>query len=97
MATLRPTDDHIVVLPDEPVTMTKGGLALPATHADKSTRGRVVSVGPGKLLGSGARGDMGIEEGDLVLYTRYAGSEILVDGVEHVIMRATEVLAVVAE
>lgn len=94
MATLRPTDDRIVVLPDEPETRTTGGIVIPESHAERSTRGKVIAVGPGKLLDDGSRGDMGLEEGDRVLYTRYAGTEILVEGVEHTIMRVGEVLAI---
>ena len=90
---VRPLDDRIVVEPLEAETKTAGGIVLPDTAKEKPQKGKVVAVGEGKLLEDGKRAPMSVKKGDLVLYTRYGGTEIKVDGKDLLIMRESDVLA----
>ncbi len=90
---LRPLDDRIVVQPSEAESTTAGGIVLPDSAREKPQRGKVVAVGPGKLLDSGNRGEMSVKIGDMVIYGRYGGSEIEIDGVEMKILRESDILA----
>ena len=92
---IKPLDDRILVKQVEAETTTAGGIVLPDSAQEKPQRGKVVSVGPGKLLDSGERGTMGVKKGDDVFYGKYAGTEVEVDGDELVILRESDVLAVV--
>jgi chaperonin GroES len=78
--TIRPLDDRIVIKEIEAEEKTSGGIVLPDTAREKPQRGRVVAVGPGKLLDNGNRAEIGLKEGDEVLFGKYAGTEIKVDG-----------------
>ncbi|MEW4567909.1 co-chaperone GroES [Tautonia sp. JC769] len=94
MATsIRPLDDRIVIKEIEAEEKTSGGIVLPDTAREKPQRGRVVAVGPGKLLDNGNRAEIGLKEGDEVLFGKYAGTEIKVDGEEIKILRESDVLA----
>jgi chaperonin GroES len=90
---LRPLDDRVVVEPREAEMTTAGGIVLPDTAKEKPQRGKVVSVGPGKLLDSGSRGSLSVSVGDEVIYGKYSGSEIELDGREVKILRETDILA----
>jgi chaperonin GroES len=90
---LRPLDDRIVVQPSEAEAVTAGGIVLPDAAREKPQRGTVVAVGPGKLLDSGNRGELSVKVGDVVIYGRYGGSEVEVDGVELKILRESDILA----
>ena len=90
---LRPLDDRIVVKPLEAEETTAGGIVLPDSAQEKPQRGTVVAVGPGKLLDSGQRGELSIAVGDEVIYGRYGGTDIEVDGSEVKILRESDVLA----
>jgi chaperonin GroES len=90
---VRPLDDRIVVEPVEAETKTAGGIVLPDTAKEKPLKGKVVAIGEGKLLDDGKRAPMSVKKGDLVLYTRYGGTEIKVDGKDLLIMRESDVLA----
>ena len=90
---LRPLDDRIVVEPMEAEERTAGGIVLPDTAKEKPQRGTVVSVGPGKLLDSGNRGELSVSVGDVVIYGKYSGTEIEVAGKDVKILRETDVLA----
>ncbi len=90
---VRPLDDRIVVEPVEAETKTAGGIVLPDTAKEKPQKGKVVAIGEGKLLDDGKRAPMSVKKGDLVLYARYGGTEIKVDGKELLIMRESDVLA----
>ena len=94
---LKPLDDRIVVHPLEAEEKTAGGLYLPDTAKEKPQRGTVIAVGPGKLLDSGSRGAMSVAVGDEVIYGKYSGSDIEVDGQEIKIIRETDVLAKVVK
>ena len=77
---IRPLDDRVVVEPIEAEETTAGGIVLPDSAKEKPQRGTVVAVGPGKLLDSGSRGELSVAVGDEVIYGKYGGSDIEVDG-----------------
>jgi chaperonin GroES len=93
--TLAPLDDRVVVLPDTADDRTESGIYLPEAAKEKPQTGKVIAVGPGKLTDTGERGKLSVKKGDTVLYGKYAGSEVDVDGVEHKIMRESELLAII--
>src|ERR1700753_4034003 len=90
---LRPLDDRVVVEPREAEETTAGGIVLPDTAKEKPQRGKVVSVGPGKLLDTGQRGSLSVSVGDEVIYGKYSGTEIELDGRDVKILRETDILA----
>ncbi|EMI43992.1 MULTISPECIES: co-chaperone GroES [Pirellulaceae] len=90
---LRPLDDRVIVQPNEAEETTAGGIVLPDSAREKPQRGTVVAVGPGKLLDSGNRGELSVSVGDVVIYGKYGGSEIEVDGEEMKILRESDILA----
>lgn len=92
---LKPLEDRVVVKPKEAEAVTAGGIVLPESAKEKPLMGDVVAVGDGKLLDSGARGEMSVKKGDVVLYGKYGGSEVEVDGVEYKILRESELLGIV--
>jgi chaperonin GroES len=90
---IRPLEDRVVIQQIEAEEKTAGGIVLPDTAKEKPQRGRVLSVGPGKLLDSGERCTVGVKEGDEVLFGKYSGTDIKVDGEEVKILRETDILA----
>lgn len=92
---LKPLDDRVVVKQCEAEQVTAGGIVLPDTAQEKQQRGVVVCTGPGKLLDNGARGGMSVKKSDEVFYGKYAGTEVKVNGEELVILRESDILAVV--
>ena len=90
---LRPLDDRVVVKPVEAEERTAGGIVLPDSAKEKPQRGKVVSIGPGKLLENGQRGTLPIAIGDEVIYGKYAGTDIEMEGDEVKILRETDILA----
>jgi chaperonin GroES len=94
---IRPLDDRVVVEPLEAEEKTTGGILLPDTAKQKPQRGRVIAVGPGKLRDNGERCAMAVARGDEVLYGRYGGSDIEVDGREVKILRESDILAKVVK
>ena len=94
MATnIRPLDDRIVIKQVEAEEKTSGGIVLPDTAREKPQRGKVVAVGPGKLLDNGQRAEIGLKEGDEVLFGKYSGTEMKLNGEEIKILRESDVLA----
>jgi chaperonin GroES len=91
---VRPLDDRVLIKPLEAAETTAGGIVLPDSAKEKSQRGEVVAVGGGKLLDNGERAPLAVKTGDTVIFGKYAGTEIKVEGVEHQIMREHEILAV---
>ena len=89
-----PLGDKIVIKRTEADEVTAGGIVLPGSAQEKPQQGRVLSVGEGRLLKDGSRGDLQVSEGDRVLFTSYAGTEITVGDVELLIMSEDDVLAV---
>ncbi len=94
---IRPLDDRVVVEPLEAEEKTAGGILLPDTAKQKPQRGRVLAVGPGKLLDSGKRSAVAVAKGDEVLYGRYAGNDIEVERKEIKILRESDILAKVVK
>jgi chaperonin GroES len=92
---LKPLEDRVVVQPSEAEAVTAGGIVLPEAAKQKPLMGKVIAVGPGKLLDSGTRGEVDIKKGDTVLYGKYGGSDVEVDGTEYKILRESEILAVI--
>lgn len=94
---LKPLDDRIVVQPKAAEEKTAGGIVLPEAAKEKPLMGTVVAVGEGKLLDSGNRGEMSVKKKDVVLYGKYSGSDVEIDGVEYKILREDEVLGIIEE
>ena len=92
---LKPLGDHVVILPLEAEDRTPGGIVLPDTAKEKSTKGEVVAVGSGRLLPNGRVVALAVKAGDTVIYSKYAGSEVKVDGKELKIVQESEILAVI--
>ena len=90
---IRPLDDRVVIEPLEAPEKTAGGILLPDTAKEKPQRGRVVAVGPGKLKDNGERIGLAVAKGDEVLFGRYSGSDVEIDGKDFKIMRETDILA----
>lgn len=93
---LKPLGDKIVVKPIEKEEKTKSGIVLPDTAKEKPQEGEVVAVGPGKFE-KGERVPMEVKVGDRVIYSKYGGTEVKVEGEEYLILSQTEVLAIVGE
>ena len=91
---LKPLGDHVVIKPLEAEDKTAGGILLPDTAKEKSTKGQVVAVGSGRVLPNGRVVPPAVKEGDTVLYTKYAGSEVKVEGKELKIVQESEILAI---
>ena len=91
----RPTDDRVLVEPSEAEDKTSGGIILPDTAKEKPREGKVIGVGPGKILDSGKKGEMTVKKGDRILFASYAGTEIKVDGEEYIIMDESDILGIV--
>jgi chaperonin GroES len=91
---IRPLQDRIVIKRLEGETVTKGGLIIPDTAKEKPIEGRVVAVGNGKILKDGKVRPLDVKVGDVVLFGKYSGTEVKLDGVEHVLLREDDVLAV---
>jgi len=93
---LRPLQDRIVVKRLEGETQTKGGIIIPDTAKEKPIEGKVIAVGNGKVLKDGKVRPLEVQVGDTVLFGKYSGTEVKIDGVEHVLIREDDVLAVTA-
>ena len=92
---IKPTEDRIVIKPIEPETKTASGIFLPEGSKEKPIQGKVVATGPGKVLENGTRAAMSIKKGDTVVYSQYAGTEVEIEGKDHLILRESELLGVV--
>ncbi len=92
--TVRPLADRVVVEPLEETEEMRGGLYIPDTAKEKPQQGKVIAVGPGRLTDEGERIAIELSEGDRVLYGKYSGTEVTVDGRDVLIIRESDVLAV---
>jgi chaperonin GroES len=92
---LRPLQDRILVQRVQEETKTKGGIIIPDTAKEKPAEGKVIAVGNGKLGEDGKRIALEVKEGDRILFGKYAGSEIKIEGEEHLILREDDVLGVI--
>jgi chaperonin GroES len=91
---VRPLNDRVLIKRLEAEQKTRGGIVLPDTAKEKPQRGEIIAVGPGQRLEDGSRAPMAVKEGEIVLFGRYAGTEIKIEGEEHSIMRESELLGV---
>ncbi len=92
---LKPLDDRIVIEQSEAEEKTTGGIILPDTAKEKPQMGKVVAVGDGKLLDDGKRAAMSVKKNDQVIYAKYIGSDVEMDGKNYVILRESDVLGIV--
>jgi chaperonin GroES len=92
---VKPLADRILVKPLEPEEKTKGGIIIPDNAKEKPQKGEVVAVGPGKIADNGQKIVMELKKGDKVLYGKYSGTEVTVDGEELLIVRESDVLAII--
>jgi len=90
---IKPLADRVIVAPMEKETM-KGGIIIPDTAKEKPQQGKIVAVGPGSVSDSGERVAPEVKKGDIVLYGKYSGTEVNVDGNDYLILRETDVLAI---
>ena len=93
---IRPLGDRIVVKPLEREEVTRSGIVLPDTAKEKPQQGTVLSVGPGKVLDNGQRQPLELEEGQTVLFAKYAGTEFSLDDEDVLILRESDVLGVIS-
>ncbi|HHY45428.1 MAG TPA: co-chaperone GroES [Firmicutes bacterium] len=91
---LKPLADRVVVKPIQAEEKTKGGIVLPDTAKDKPQEGEVIAVGTGRILDNGTKIPLEVKVGDRVVYSKYSGSEIKIDGEEYLIIRESEILAI---
>ncbi len=94
MSSVRPLDDRILIKPLEAATKTASGLFLPESAKERPMQGKVVAIGPGRLLDDGTRQVVSVKKGDTVVYGKYAGTEVEIKTVSHVILRESELLGV---
>jgi len=92
---VKPLADRVVVKPSVPEEKTVGGIILPDTAKEKPQEGKIVAVGPGKIADNGTKIPMEVKVGDVVLYGKYSGTEVQINGEEHLIMRESDILAIV--
>jgi len=90
---IEPLDDRIVVEPMEAEQVTRGGIVLPDTAKEKPVKGKVIATGPGRLLDTGKRVAPAVKKGDVVVYAKYGGTEVEIDGTEYMILRESDLLA----
>ncbi|MER3426370.1 MAG: co-chaperone GroES [Thermus sp.] len=94
---LKPLGDRVVVKRIEEEPKTKGGIVLPDTAKEKPQKGKVIAVGSGRILDNGQKLPLEVKEGDIVVFAKYGGTEIEIDGEEYVILSERDLLAVVQQ
>ncbi len=92
---IKPLADRVVIKPLEPEEKKQAGIIIPDTAKEKPQQGEVIAVGPGKVSESGQKIPMEVKKGDRVLYGKYSGTEVTVDGEELLIMRESDILAII--
>ena len=92
---VRPLEDRILIKPLEPETKTASGIFLPETSKERPMQGKVVALGPGKLLDNGQRTKPAVKKGDTVVFGKYSGTEVEIKNVPHLIIRESELLGVI--
>jgi len=92
---LVPLEDRVIVKRLEAEDKTKGGIILPDTAKEKPQKGEIIAVGSGKMLEDGKKQSMSVKKGDKVIFASYAGTEVQIDGEEHLIMKEEDILAVI--
>jgi chaperonin GroES len=91
---IRPLGDRVVIEPLEGEEKTPGGIILPDTAKKKPQEGKVVAVGPGRVLDDGSRAPMAVKEGQVVVYAKYGGTEVTVDGKDFMILDESQIYAI---
>jgi chaperonin GroES len=94
---LKPLADRVIVKPMEAEEKTKGGIILPDTAKEKPIEGTIIAVGPGKIMEDGKQVKLEVKEGDKVLYGKYSGTEVTVEGEEYLIMRESDIFAIIGK
>jgi chaperonin GroES len=94
---VKPLNDRVLVKRIEELQVTKGGIVIPDTAKEKPIEGKVIAVGPGKMSDAGNRMTLQVKEGDRVLFGKYAGTEIKMEGEEYLMMREEDILAIIAD
>ncbi len=92
---VKPLNDRVLVKRTEELTVTKGGIVIPDSAKEKPIEGKIVAVGPGKMSEQGQRMTLQVKEGDKVLFGKYSGTEIKVEGDEFLMMREEDILAII--
>lgn len=92
---LKPLGDRLIVEPIEPEELTASGIVLPETAKEKPMQGKVLTIGPGARKEDGSRIAMEVSQGDTVLYAKYAGTEVKIENKKYLILKETDVLAIV--
>ena len=95
--TIKPLEDRILIQPLEAETTTASGLYIPDTAKEKPQEGKVVAVGPGRVDDNGKRIPLDVAEGDVVIFSKYGGTEVKYDGQEYLLLNARDILAVVSK
>ena len=91
---IRPINDRVLVIREEEEKKSAGGIIIPDTAKEKPQRGKVVAAGPGKVGEDGKRTPLEVKSGDRILFSKYAGTEIKIDGVEHLFMKEEDILSI---
>ncbi len=94
---LKPLADRVLIEPIEESSQTAGGIYIPDSAREKPMRGRIVAVGEGKVLENGQRQPLSVKEGNVVLFSKYGGNEIKLDGVEYKIMDESQILGIIED
>ncbi len=92
---LKPLHDRVLVKRLEEEEKTRGGIIIPDTAKEKPIRGEIIAVGPGKMSDEGKRIEMSVKKGDKVMFNKYAGTEIKIEGEEHLVMREDDIVAII--
>ena len=92
---VKPLEDRVLIKPSDPDKKTESGIYLPESAKEKPIQGKVIAVGPGKMLDNGERVKPSVRKGDTVVFGKYAGTEIEIKSVTHMIMRESELLGVI--
>ncbi|NLG16620.1 MAG: co-chaperone GroES [Fibrobacter sp.] len=92
---VKPLEDRVLLKPMEAEQKTAGGIIIPDNAKEKPQKGEIVAVGPGKMTDKGQRAEMSLKKGDKVLYGKYSGTEITIEGEDYLILRESDVLAVI--
>ncbi len=92
---IKPLSDRVIVKANDSEEKKQGGIIIPDTAKEKPQEGDIVAVGPGKINDAGTKVEMEVKKGDRVLYGKYSGTEVTIDGEEYLIMRESDILAIV--
>ncbi|RKY24650.1 MAG: co-chaperone GroES [Planctomycetota bacterium] len=92
---LRPLEDRVVIKQSDAEEKTAGGIILPDTAKEKPQIGKIIAVGPGKMLDDGKRNEMSVKKNDEVIYAKYIGNDVEIDGDKYVILRESDILGIV--